>query len=472
MRKLSLLFLLQILFQNFAFTQPRATFDYREFITPDNSSYLEFYFDFDPVSLSPDFTADSIVSFNAEILILLQDSTNKVLNFDKTICTSPSFSTSAVKRFAYVTQLNVPDNLKSIEVTLTDTSTKRSNTFTFTPVLNQKGTKNNVSKPLLIKSANEKALLNKGGKNLHVDLEKNYYIEDKKIEFYIESVVDNNNEAHVLRMTLTETDKTVLQRVVKFNANESPLITIANFPLESLKKGEHKIHAYLYNQKMECLDSSFIDFNYFPPIEKQDINKLIEENSFIANITTVDSMNFLIGSLEPIATQLEKVKINARHTAFADLRDRKIFFYNFWEQRNPEAPDAAWQTYFEEVQKVIKNYSTPIKAGYESDRGRMYLKYGPPNTIAERPNEPDSYPYEIWHYYKVSIYNNIKFIFYSPDAVTNDYELLHSDMPQELRNPQWRVKLQSRSNTNPNELNTNPGSSFGSRSQDLFNNPR
>lgn len=472
MRKLSLLLLLQIIFQNFAFCQPRATFDYREFITPDYKSYLEFYFDIDPISLTPNFTSDSSVSFNIEILILLQDSANNVLNFDKTICNSPTFASTAINRFAYATQMNVPENLSSIEVVLTDTSSKLSNTFTFSPTLNSNTSNNYISKPLLIITSNETALLNKGGKNLNVDLEKNYYPENKNIEFYIESLVAESKDPHFVRITLTEDNTSVLQRLIKFSANENSLSTIANFPLESLKKGTHELHAYLYNQKMECLDSTFVDFNYYPPIEKQDINKLIEENSFISNINTIDSMNFLIGSLEPIATLSEKIRINARATAFEDLRDRKIFFYNFWEIRNPEAPDVAWQTYYDEVKKVNNNYRTPIKEGYESDRGRMYLKYGAPNTIAKRPNEPDSYPYEIWHYYKVSIYNNIKFVFYSPDAVTNDYELLHSDMPQELRNPQWRTKLQSRSNTNPNELNTNPGSSFGSRSQDLFNNPR
>jgi len=35
----------------------------------------------------------------------------------------------------------------------------------------------------------------------------------------------------------------------------------------------------------------------------------------------------------------------------------------------------------------------------KTDRGRVYLKYGPPNIISRKLYEPSSYPYEIWHYY-------------------------------------------------------------------------
>ncbi|MCK7531387.1 MAG: GWxTD domain-containing protein [Marinilabiliales bacterium] len=104
-----------------------------------------------------------------------------------------------------------------------------------------------------------------------------------------------------------------------------------------------------------------------------------------------------------------------------------------------------WLNYLSEVNKVNYAYSTPILKGYESDRGRVYLKYGPPNAISESYDEPATYPYEIWHYYVIKDgQRNKKFVFYSRDIVTNDFQLLHSDVTGELSNYRWQYVLYSR----------------------------
>jgi hypothetical protein len=66
--------------------------------------------------------------------------------------------------------------------------------------------------------------------------------------------------------------------------------------------------------------------------------------------------------------------------------------------------------------------------------------------LSELKNEPSSYPYEIWHYYSVEGRSNVKFIFYNPDVISNDYPLLHSTLPGEIYNAQWKVDLHKRTN--------------------------
>ncbi|MEZ5195370.1 MAG: GWxTD domain-containing protein [Bacteroidales bacterium] len=76
----------------------------------------------------------------------------------------------------------------------------------------------------------------------------------------------------------------------------------------------------------------------------------------------------------------------------------------------------AWETYLEKVNLVNLAYSTQIQKGYDTDRGRTYLKYGEPNAISESYNEPATYPYEIWHYYDLGNgQRNKKFVFYTRD---------------------------------------------------------
>jgi hypothetical protein len=103
----------------------------------------------------------------------------------------------------------------------------------------------------------------------------------------------------------------------------------------------------------------------------------------------------------------------------------------------------------------------------------VFLRYGQPNDISDRANEPSSYPYQIWRYYKADNFNNVRFVFYDPMLMAMDYELLHCEyIPGEIQNPQWRRILQQRSNPMNNvDVNDNQ-ESFGTRVNDFYDNPR
>ena len=121
------------------------------------------------------------------------------------------------------------------------------------------------------------------------------------------------------------------------------------------------------------------------------------------------------------------------------------FFYGFWLSHDPQNPELAWNFYKEQVYKVQVNFGTPVKKGYQTDRGRVYLEYGPPNTRSAQNVEPSNYPYEIWQYYTLNNnQRNRKFVFYSPDMVTSDFILLHSDATGEIINPRWKIDLRNR----------------------------
>ncbi len=155
-----------------------------------------------------------------------------------------------------------------------------------------------------------------------------------------------------------------------------------------------------------------------------------------------------------------------------DLETMRRYFYSFWYDRNPADPQGAWEAYYQQIKKVNRMFGTSIRAGYETDRGRVYLEYGPPDDIANRPNEPSSYPYQIWHYYKAKEFNNKRFVFYDPNLMGGDYELLHSDVPGEIRNRRWRAILQKR-NTPTDNVDRNRGQDhYGGRADDYFTSPR
>jgi len=91
-----------------------------------------------------------------------------------------------------------------------------------------------------------------------------------------------------------------------------------------------------------------------------------------------------------------------------------------------------------------------------TDRGRVYLQYGPPNSRNKVDNAAATYPYEIWHYYKLKHQTNKKFVFVNSDFATNEYRLEYSNVYGEVSNAEWRDKIeQDRSPTFGDDFNNN-----------------
>lgn len=143
----------------------------------------------------------------------------------------------------------------------------------------------------------------------------------------------------------------------------------------------------------------------------------------------------------------------------------------FWKQRaGDQQLMAQWSDYQQEVTKTLSMFSSRITPGYETERGRVYLQYGPPNTRTVIDNEPSAYPYEVWWYYQIKGQRNVRFVFYNPDMVTNDYSLLHSDAFGENSDPQWRLQLFSRTTAFQNLDNSQNRGHFGSHLDDHLRN--
>ncbi|MFZ4564535.1 MAG: GWxTD domain-containing protein, partial [Bacteroidales bacterium] len=194
-------------------------------------------------------------------------------------------------------------------------------------------------------------------------------------------------------------------------------------------------------------------------------------NTFAEKITNADSLREFINSTYPIATGIEKSFIR-ESLKKADLSTLQRFLYSMWLQRDQNHPELAWNFYKEQVNKVQVNFGTPVKKGYQTDRGRVYLEYGPPNTRSTQYSEPSNYPYEIWQYYTLNNnQRNRKFVFYSPDMVTSDFILLHSDATGEINNQRWKIDLRNRIYSTLDLQDTQVIQSWGDMEQDYWDLP-
>jgi len=125
------------------------------------------------------------------------------------------------------------------------------------------------------------------------------------------------------------------------------------------------------------------------------------------------------------------------------LSEKKLALYTYWLKKNAALPEQAFDEFTYNIKIVEKNFGTASKAGFETDRGKIILKYGKPNDVWTVDNEFNALPYEIWIYEKVMILDqkNVRFLFFNSENKKNTYTLLHSTSKYEVSDMAWRKKL-------------------------------
>jgi GWxTD domain-containing protein len=239
---------------------------------------------------------------------------------------------------------------------------------------------------------------------------------------------------------------------------------LASFDIENLPSGNYSLAIEVRDRNNRLLlvkNRSFHRKNNKIPISLLDLSAVKTVNTFAFRITSRDSLVDFVRSLRPIAESSEKSFIDGNVKA-ATTEVLQQFLFNFWKGRYERQPELEWRKYLTEVMKVNKSFGSLNTRGYETDRGRVYLQYGPPDNRIVRDNDVGVYPYEMWQYFKLKDQSNRRFIFYNPDFSSNNYILLHSDAIGEVSNTQWESILNMRTDGSP------ANSNYGSRTKQDF----
>lgn len=259
-------------------------------------------------------------------------------------------------------------------------------------------------------------------------------------------------------------------------AKSAPLVPVAlELPIAELPSGNYLAVVEARDRRGDLLARRELFFQRNNPVQRAyDLAALAAidiTSTFADAITDRDTLAEHLLSMRPIADPLEQKIIDDRwKDRNMDLMRR--FFYSFWLNRSGADPEGAWRAYREEVVKVNKLFGCRVLKGYQTDRGIVYLKYGPPNSMMDRFNEMDAYPYTIWHYYRAGRFANRRFVFYQRDLASTCLELLHSEVPGEIQNPRWNQIIHSRNVAMPNVDPAKVDSYSGERAIEFYQMPR
>jgi GWxTD domain-containing protein len=243
---------------------------------------------------------------------------------------------------------------------------------------------------------------------------------------------------------------------------------LAQVPLDDLPSGNYFLLVSVSDINNHVLATRKYSFSRINPVVKASGIP----SGFGVYMQNRDTLEESIRCLAPISNYSEQAYVMSDSLNWVSMDELKRFFYYFWQSRDSANPLEGWQKYLDKVMAVDNSFNAVGVKGYRTDRGRVYLQYGAPNIRHVETNNPATYPYEIWQYYRLPDgQTSVEFVFYSTTIETNDYVLLHSTATGEVKNPHWEVELYSRFGT-PSDLDQQKiKDQLGEDVNDQFNNP-
>ncbi len=485
---ISLLLIFAMVFSTKA--SPLAVFNYKVFYVPDRGTVVETYFDISGQSVVLKDLGDGVLKSRIQLTMIFKNG-EEIVTFDKKVIDSPNMTVGNIVDFLDVERFVLPPGTYDLEISIADMYDPADDIVPSTveiivPSPPTSGVfMSDIELVSAFKKTNTPGIYSKSGYDiLPMVSDDELKAGMNELVFYAEvygANIDLAGDMFLVRayMANINSGDAVPSTVVNLRRKAGEVTPIlSRIPIAELKPGDYDIVVEAISKENEIL-----------AINKMRVNRAAEEKlpeptlltDIDVNTTWVgkyDQKNTLFEyfqSLRPIASTSE---LSAMDNSMSDIKVVELkylqrYFYSFWKLRDEENSENAWLIYKSKVETAQKEFGTANKRGYETDQGRIFLKYDAPNDIVDRANEPSSYPYIIWHYYKAGKFNNVKFVFYDPTLLGQDYQLLHSEnILGEITNYRWKLALKQRDTPQNNVDRTDPANQYGGRADDYFNNPR
>lgn len=156
-----------------------------------------------------------------------------------------------------------------------------------------------------------------------------------------------------------------------------------SFDLSNLVAGPYLLEIYLYhNERMVARESRAFKLEW-----KKLASIYAELDSSIAKMIHVADSSTISDLL-----------------GIKDADEKKVAFDKFWEDRETGAEGMTVREYFTRIFEAEDSYTEDV-SGYETDRGRTFIRYGTPDSRNEYVKDGETF--EAWYYYSWSL----KFLF-------------------------------------------------------------
>ena len=424
-----------LFFHTFSFAQQiDARFDMALFQT-DNTSYLETYLSVNGKGVK--YKTNENGNYQAQLSVsieFIQD--YKVIKVDKYNLSSPEIKDTSSIDFLFLDQqrYQLTDGNYTLKLNIKDVNSSNEEINHEQPI-EIKTLKNGFSDVQLVESYSktiEKNMLSKGGYDLVPFISNLYNTANKKISCYFEYYSESNEETLIQISVISQSTQKIVNNLVKSKKSNSTFFPSLNsFSIEELPTGTYSLKIEAKNRNNEIIHSQE---RLFYKLNKDITEEISIEETFITAINDKDTLKQFIEYLKPLQSSLENIQ--AKNLDYENVTMLQNYFYRFWNKRDPFNTEQSWLNYYYLVKLVNKEFRNGIVDGYLSDRGRIYLSYGSPNSRSQEIMPKGFQPVEVWHYYNIGSERDVKFIF-SNDRMPNEYRLVYTNKFGEINDKDW-----------------------------------
>lgn len=218
----------------------------------------------------------------------------------------------------------------------------------------------------------------------------------------------------------------------------SSLVEVGGFPVTTYASGTYSLRITLTDSSSGKHVSREKRFFVWHPSEIAE--RMITEDDGIMRITFPTEYAMLD------SVQIEKALEDITHIMTPEeerqlrklnLAGKRMFLGQFWAARDPDPStvdnERRTQHYqlLEEANYLFGYLDIP---GWKTDRGRIWITYGHPNSEDSHPMEMDARAYKIWYYDQIE--GGVEFVLVDRLGFGN-YELVHSTKKGEIYNTDW-----------------------------------
>ncbi|MEM6784838.1 MAG: GWxTD domain-containing protein [Bacteroidota bacterium] len=264
-------------------------------------------------------------------------------------------------------------------------------------------------------------------------------------------------EAYGLDGLITDGEYTLLIRVTEANVTQpveglerrttravrSPDVLVGVFDVSELPSGSYFLRFVVLDADNEAQAEQAQKFFVFnPDVVRQDTFEDLLGDDYMTTLYASMPQEELDANVEHakvIATARERRRLNDLATEAA----KREYLAEFWRIRDPNSATAineARRDFYDRLLQVEERYATNFGEAYESDQGRVMLKYGIPSVIDPRRASGDTLPHEVWEYENLPGEGRSLFVFADLDGF-GTFELIHSDVTGEESQLNWQQLL-------------------------------
>jgi GWxTD domain-containing protein len=210
------------------------------------------------------------------------------------------------------------------------------------------------------------------------------------------------------------------KRDLKKQASNSARVEV--IPAQHLKTGTYRLAIIVTDRESE---QSHTRTAYFRIQAEDDRNKLVLPMS-------EEDIRKYFNQIKYIASKEEKA-------LFQNLNPigKQQFLLNFWKSRDP-VPETPQNEFMVAHFRRIAYCEDHFPGGIHSDRGRVYIQYGPPVDIhRDFSGSMHNKPIEKWIY---AFEGRVEFVFVDRTG-NGEFVLVHSTQKDEYHNPEWYQEL-------------------------------